>query len=56
MGSAADKAQCQRVLREGTQRQRAVAALLLVLAQPGSVLFNIAAPAWRQQRWLSKLT
>jgi hypothetical protein len=52
MGAAADEAHCQHVLRTGGQRQRAVAALLLVLMRPGSMLFNMAAPAPRQQRLL----
>ena len=52
MGAAADETHCQHVLRTGGQRQRAVAALLLVLMRPGSILFNIAAPAPRQQRLL----
>lgn len=41
-----------RVLRTGRQRQRAVAALLQVLRQPGLALFNVAAPAPRQRRLL----
>lgn len=41
------------VLRTGLQRQRAVATLVLCLAQPGSAMFPVAAPAWRQQRVLA---
>jgi len=41
-----------RVLREGTQRLRALAALWLCVLQPGGKLFQIAAPAPRQRRWL----
>ena len=52
LGAAADETHCQHVLRTGGQRQRAVAALLLVLMRPGSNLFNLAAPAPRQQRLL----
>ena len=52
MGAAADEAQCQKVLRESAQRQRAIAAVLLKLMHPESVLFNVAAPAPRQQRLL----
>jgi uncharacterized protein (TIGR02270 family) len=52
MGAAAGPQHCQQVLRTGAQRQRHAAALLLALTKPGSVLFNIAAPAWRQQRAL----
>lgn len=52
MGAGAEETHCQQVLRTGNQRQRAIAALLLVLIKPGNVLFNIAAPAPRQQRLL----
>jgi uncharacterized protein (TIGR02270 family) len=51
-GPAADAAHCRQVLATGRQRQRHAAALLLALREPGSVLFNVAAPAWRQQRAL----
>lgn len=44
----------QRVLHEGTQRQRAQAALGLCLLQPGHVLFPVAAPVPRQRRWLAE--
>jgi uncharacterized protein (TIGR02270 family) len=40
------------VLRNGGQRQRIVAALRLKLQQPELTLFNVCAPAWRQQRLL----
>jgi uncharacterized protein (TIGR02270 family) len=43
------------VLREGRQRQRACAALLLGLLRPDEPMFPVAAPAWRQQRWLQSL-
>jgi uncharacterized protein (TIGR02270 family) len=52
MGAAASAEHCAQVLRTGAQRQRHAAALLLALMKPGSVLFNVAAPAWRQQRAL----
>ena len=42
----------QRVLREGTQRRRARAALLACVLQPGLKLFQIAARTRRQQRAL----
>lgn len=54
MGATVDEPQCLRVLREGTQRQRAAAALLRLLLHPGTPLFNIAAPGWRQQRALDR--
>lgn len=44
----------QRLLREGTQRLRAHAAECLCLLQPGTPLFPVAAPAPRQNRWLSR--
>ena len=56
MGEAVSRDLCVRVLKEGFQRQRIAAAEYLCLLQPGTPLFNTAAPAWRQQRWLSKLT
>jgi uncharacterized protein (TIGR02270 family) len=46
---------CVHVVKEGYQRQRIVAAQYLCLLRPGTVLFNCAAPAWRQQRLLAKL-
>ena len=56
MGETVSRDLCVRVLKEGFQRQRIAAAEYLCLLQPGTPLFNTAAPAWRQQRWLSKLT
>lgn len=46
---------CQKVLREGYQRQRIAAAEYLCLLSSGTILFNTSAPAWRQQRWLGKM-
>jgi uncharacterized protein (TIGR02270 family) len=46
---------CLNVLREGFQRQRVAAALHLCLLKPGTVLFNTAAPAWRQEAALRSL-
>jgi len=43
------------VLRTGFQRQRTAAAEWLCLLQPGTPLFNTAAPAWRQQRGLTQM-
>ena len=42
-------------LKNGTQRQRQVAALYRCLLRPGTPLFCVAAPAWRQQRWLAAM-
>lgn len=54
IGEPVSVSHCQKILREGFQRQRIAAALYLSLLQPGKPLFNTSAPAWRQQRWLSK--
>ncbi len=40
------------VLQHGRQHQRRAAALQICLLQPGGVLFDTAAPAWRQRRRL----
>jgi uncharacterized protein (TIGR02270 family) len=42
----------QQVLRIGKQRQRAAAALELVLKRPGQPLFEVRAPGFRQQQML----
>lgn len=52
VGEPLSLAHCLRVLKEGYQRQRIAAAEWRCLLQPGTPLFNTAAPAWRQQRWL----
>jgi uncharacterized protein (TIGR02270 family) len=43
---------CQYVLRYGYQRQRAAAALELAIMNPGTPLFNVCAPGFRQQQLL----
>jgi len=53
VGAPATPAHCERVLREGYQRQRIAAALQRCLLQPGTPVFPVAAPAWRQQRRLA---
>lgn len=55
MGAPVSQENCIRVLREGFQRQRALAAEYLCLLEPGTVLFNCAAPAGRQKRLLDKM-
>ncbi|SFQ42815.1 TIGR02270 family protein [Variovorax sp. 770b2] len=55
LGRPPDMAHCVRVLRHGHQRQRAAAAQHLCLLQPGTPLFPVAAPAWRQRRWLDAM-
>lgn len=54
MGASPTLAHCEQVLRDGTQRQRGVAAVLRCVLQPGTALFPTAAPAWRQQRLLAQ--
>jgi uncharacterized protein (TIGR02270 family) len=46
---------CISVLKHGFQRQRIAAAQYLCLLKPGTPLFNVAAPAWRQQRLLAEM-
>jgi len=48
-------AHCLSVLKTGFQRQRIAAAEYLCLLQPGTPLFNVAAPAWRQERLLAQM-
>jgi uncharacterized protein (TIGR02270 family) len=55
MGEPPTVLHCRKVLREGFQSQRIAAAEHLNLLQPGTPLFNVAAPAWRQQRWLAEV-
>jgi uncharacterized protein (TIGR02270 family) len=55
VGAPVTRAHCLQVLKDGFQRQRMAAAEYLCLLQPGTPLFNISAPAWRQQRWLAKM-
>jgi uncharacterized protein (TIGR02270 family) len=53
MGAPSSPEHCTHVLRTGGQRQRAVAAVRLCLANPGTPLFNVCAPSWRQHRQLA---
>ena len=53
-GELPTPAHCLQVLATGYQRQRLAAAEHLSLLTPGTPLFNVAAPAWRQQRLLAK--
>jgi uncharacterized protein (TIGR02270 family) len=55
LGRALSEEHCLNVLKEGFQRQRVAAALYLCLLKPGTVLFNTAAPAWRQEAALRSL-
>ena len=56
MGAPVTRAHCIDVLKNGYQRQRILAAHYLCLLDPGTLLFNTSAPAWRQQRLLAKLS
>ncbi len=56
LGKPPSRSHCTSVLRDGYQRQRIAAAQYLCLLNPGTPLFNTAAPAWRQQRLLAKST
>jgi uncharacterized protein (TIGR02270 family) len=53
-GEPPSRAHCRRVLAESNQRNRWLATLHEALAAPGTALFNVAAPAWRQQRKLQR--
>jgi hypothetical protein len=53
-GEPPSPAHCIHVLRAAGQRQRIMAAEYLCLLRPGSKLFPVAAPAWRQSRWLAE--
>ncbi|HEV7914485.1 MAG TPA: TIGR02270 family protein [Albitalea sp.] len=53
IGASPTPAHCTNVLRTGAQRQRIIASRLLCLLSPGSTLFPVCAPAWRQQRRLA---
>lgn len=53
-GMPISRMQCQRVLVEDYQRRRKSAALELALMQAEEPLFEVRAPGWRQQSWLSE--
>ena len=53
MGAPPSAARCTEVLAHGGQRQRAAAAMWLAVMRPGAKVFETAAPAWRQRRWLA---
>ena len=55
VGEPPSAAHCRSVLKTGFQRQRIAAAEYLCLLQPGTPLFNVAAPAWRQERLLAQM-
>jgi uncharacterized protein (TIGR02270 family) len=55
MGAPVTRDHCIDVLKNGYQRQRILAAHYLCLLEPGTPLFNTSAPAWRQERLLTKM-
>lgn len=55
-GQAPSVPHCLHILQTAGQRQRIVAAEYLCLLQPGSMQLPVAAPAWRQQRWLAAMS
>ena len=55
MGAPVTREHCVRVLKDGCQRQRILAAHYLSLLAPGTPLFNTSAPAWRQRRVLATI-
>lgn len=56
VGAPPSWAHCIEVLKTGYQRQRFAAGHYLCLLRPGTPLFNCAAPAWRQQRLLARMS
>jgi len=56
LGVPVTRENCLRALKEGFQRQRILAAHYLCLLEPGTVLFEWRAPAFRQQRLLAAAT
>jgi uncharacterized protein (TIGR02270 family) len=55
LGAPVTHERCIEVLRNGYQRQRILAAQYLCLREPGTPLFNTAAPAGRQQTQLARM-
>jgi len=52
LGKPISEGQCQHVLRQGYQRQRAAAAIEMAMMHPGQPLFEVRAPGFCQQRLL----
>jgi uncharacterized protein (TIGR02270 family) len=55
-GAPASVPHAVQALRKAGQRQRLIAAEYCCLLEPGRDLFPVAAPAWRQARWLSVIS
>ncbi len=56
LGKPITEPHLRHILQTGSQRERCAAALELVLLEPGTPLFNTAAPAWRQIEALNRTT
>jgi len=56
VGRPVTRSHCLSVLRSDRQPQRILAANYLCLLEPGTPLFDTSAPAWRQQRLLSRMS
>lgn len=54
VGETPSAAHAVQVLKTAGQRQRIMAAEYRCLLQPGRVMLPVAAPAWRQSRWLAE--
>ena len=55
LGAGVTRENCIMALKDGYQRQRILAAHYLCLLEPGTVLFEWRAPAYRQQRLLAAM-
>ena len=55
VGAPVTREHCTEILKNGYQRQRILAAYHLCLLEPGAVLFEWRAPAWRQAKVLAAL-
>lgn len=55
VGAPPTVSHCISVLKTGFQRQRIAAAEYLCMLTPGTPLFNVAAPSWRQERLLAQM-
>ena len=53
MGAAPTVSHAEQILRDGYQRQRLLAARHRAWCRPGTPLFPVCAPAWRQERLLA---
>jgi len=56
IGDQPTSQKCLEVLQTGFQRQRIAAAEYRALLNPGTPVFNVTAPSWRQRRLLAQIT